>query len=143
MRRATITIPDDLEDDLESYLDSQEVRPSLASLAQQAIRRFLSDPEPQDGLLKSVLRHRAEIKGIAEHHGATTISLFGSVARGGERPSSDLDFAVEVRDGTSLFDLARLRADLIGLFGVDVDVVAVNRMDDDMRARLEAEALTL
>lgn len=142
MRRATITIPDDLEGELESYLERQEVRPSLASLAQTAIRQFVRGTDGS-GLLESVLRHRSEIRAVAEAHGATSISLFGSVARGEARSSSDLDFVVDVRQGTSLFDLARLRAALIDLLGTDVDVVPVNGLDDEIRARLDTEAIHL
>lgn len=41
MRRATVTIPDDLEEELEDYLASQEAPPSLTTLMQAALRRFL------------------------------------------------------------------------------------------------------
>lgn len=143
MRRATITIPDELEDDLEAYLDAQAVRPSLAALAQRAIRQFVTGDEPAPGLIGKVLQQRAEIRAIAGSHGATSIALFGSVARGEARASSDLDFAVEVKPGTTLFDLARLRADLIELLGVDVDVIALNGLDAETRIKLEDEALAL
>lgn len=45
MRRATITIPEDLEEDLKRYLESQPARPSLAALVQTALRRFLAEEE--------------------------------------------------------------------------------------------------
>lgn len=50
--------------------------------------------------------------------------MFGSVARGEETPSSDLDFLVEFEPGSSLFDLAHLQDDLEALLGVRVDVVS-------------------
>jgi len=40
MRRTTVTIPDDLEEELEDYLGRQEAPPSLTSLVQAALRRF-------------------------------------------------------------------------------------------------------
>ena len=43
MRRATITIPDDLETDLEAFLKTQEAPPSLTVLMQTALRRFLAE----------------------------------------------------------------------------------------------------
>ena len=43
MRRATITIPDDLEAQLDGYLAAQEAPPSLAVLVQAALRRFLKE----------------------------------------------------------------------------------------------------
>ncbi|MFP3940510.1 MAG: hypothetical protein ACLF0P_09415 [Thermoanaerobaculia bacterium] len=43
MRRATITLSDELEAELEEYLAAQEVPPSLTSLVQAALGSFLSE----------------------------------------------------------------------------------------------------
>ena len=43
MRRATVTIPDDLEKELELWLSSQTAPPSLAKVMQSALRRFLAE----------------------------------------------------------------------------------------------------
>jgi hypothetical protein len=43
MRRATITIPDDLESDLNSYFKTQDVAPSLTGLVETALRKFLEE----------------------------------------------------------------------------------------------------
>jgi hypothetical protein len=43
MKRATITIPDDLEIELESYLEGLDASPSLTSVVQAALRRFLDE----------------------------------------------------------------------------------------------------
>lgn len=43
MRRATVTIPDDLERELERYLRSQPAPPSLNTLMQAALRSFLRE----------------------------------------------------------------------------------------------------
>ena len=42
MKRATITIQDDLETVLDSYLKSQEVPPTLTALVQAALGEFLA-----------------------------------------------------------------------------------------------------
>ncbi len=42
MKRATVTIPDDLETDLDAYLRAQEAPPSLTVLVQAALRHFLA-----------------------------------------------------------------------------------------------------
>ncbi len=41
VRRATVTIPDDLEAELEAWLRSQPAPPSLARVMQSALRAFL------------------------------------------------------------------------------------------------------
>ncbi len=43
MKRATITIPDDLEGELSAYMVSRDAPPSLAALVQTALRRYLAE----------------------------------------------------------------------------------------------------
>lgn len=43
MRRATVTIPDDLETELNRYLKAQDAPPSLTGLVEAALRRFLEE----------------------------------------------------------------------------------------------------
>lgn len=45
MRRATITLPDDLEAEIERFLSEQDPQPSLTSLVQTAVRRYLDEAE--------------------------------------------------------------------------------------------------
>lgn len=40
--------------------------------------------------------HRDEIKAIVARHHGRSVAIFGSVARGDERPGSDIDFLVEL-----------------------------------------------
>jgi len=42
MRRATVTIPDDLEASLEAYDRQQDVSPSLTAVLQSALREYLA-----------------------------------------------------------------------------------------------------
>ena len=48
---------------------------------------------------------RQDILRIAARHGARNLRLFGSAARGEDRPESDLDLLVEMESGRSLLDL--------------------------------------
>lgn len=50
MRRATITIPDDLAADLDAFLADQEPKPSLTRLMQAALRRFLEEKRREQAL---------------------------------------------------------------------------------------------
>ena len=43
MRRATITLPDDLEAELDSFLSTQDLKPSLTGIMETALRRFLQE----------------------------------------------------------------------------------------------------
>lgn len=42
MRRATVTIADDLEASLDAYMDQQEVAPALTAVVQTALREYLA-----------------------------------------------------------------------------------------------------
>lgn len=66
---------------------------------------------------------REDILNIAARHGARSVRVFGSAARGDSGPSSDVDFLVELEDGRSLFDLVGLKQDLEKTLGRPVDVV--------------------
>lgn len=61
---------------------------------------------------------------VAERYGASHVRLFGSVARGEEVEGSDVDLLVDLREGVTLFALARMRTELAGLLGTEVDVVS-------------------
>ncbi len=41
MRRATITIPDDLEHELNKFMTTQDTPPSLTNIMQSALRHYL------------------------------------------------------------------------------------------------------
>ena len=43
MKRATVTIPDDLDSALGAYAEQQEVEQPLAAIVQAALREFLAD----------------------------------------------------------------------------------------------------
>jgi predicted nucleotidyltransferase len=86
------------------------------------------EPAPAAGgaalrsLRDEVLQKADLVRTIALAHGAQGIELFGSVARGEDRPESDIDLLVELRPGRSLLDLIGLENDLSDLFGRKVDV---------------------
>lgn len=87
---------------------------------------------------------REEIKALVGQHRGRSIALFGSVARGDDGPSSDIDFLVEFDEGSSLFDLMNLEEALEALLGVSVDVVSVGGLKGrDGHIRRDAVPLSL
>lgn len=90
-----------------------------------------------------LIEKREEILKISRQHGARKIRLFGSVARGEERPDSDLDFLVDMEDGRSLLDLGGLQMDLQDLLGRKVDVVTEKGIRPRLRDRIGKEAIPL
>jgi len=62
--------------------------------------------------IQALRERRDEILQIAAKHGARTVRIFGSVARGEADAASDLDLLVEMEPGRSLLDLGGLLMEL-------------------------------
>jgi predicted nucleotidyltransferase len=86
---------------------------------------------------------RAEILRLANRHGCRNVRVFGSVATGESRLSSDVDFLVDLDKGRGLLDLGALLSDLHDLLGVDVDLVESESIHPYIRDRVMAEAVSL
>ena len=69
--------------------------------------------------------------------------VFGSIARGDDRPDSDIDLLVTFDEGASLFDLAGLGQDLESLLGRPVDIVSESGEDDHFLDRIRQESIPL
>jgi uncharacterized protein len=73
---------------------------------------------------------RERVLGVLRAHaddlrrrGVRHAAVFGSVARGEDRPDSDLDIMVELAPEVGLFAFAELRLHLSDLLGREVDLV--------------------
>ena len=67
---------------------------------------------------------RSEVIAVAQRHGAARIRVIGSVARGAERPDSDIDFLVSWEPWTSLLDSAALTLELEKMLGRRIDIAS-------------------
>lgn len=89
---------------------------------------LLTDLSPRPASFASrrqrVLELRARIRELAARHGASAISVFGSVARGEDAPQSDIDFLVKFPAGATLQGVVELAESLEQLLGCKVDLVS-------------------
>lgn len=99
--------------------------------------------EPAGTIGQRVLSHRRELRQVVGRYGLTNPRLFGSVARGDERPDSDVDLLVDVPAGVGLVTLARCQADLEELLGVSVDLVPAGDLKPKVAAEVLAAAVTI
>ncbi len=86
---------------------------------------------------------RAEILAIAAKHGASNVRIFGSVARGEDTTSSDVDILVDMHGDRSLLDLVALKQDIEELLGRKADVLTEESISRYLRDRIRAEARPL
>ena len=86
---------------------------------------------------------REEIISLAAKYDAVNVRIFGSVARGDDRPDSDIDFLVYVQRQWSLFDHIGLMQDLEDLLGRKVDLLPADNIRDFCRDRILTEAIVL
>lgn len=73
--------------------------------------------------------------------GVSALSVFGSVARGDDRPDSDVDVLVEFDRPVTLFDLAALQSHLSQLLGRHVDVGTPGGLRERVRAEVLRESV--
>ena len=117
-------------------------RPSPGSSKQPApTSRSVSPPVPL--LARRAREHRDEILVLLERSGLSNPRLFGSVARGEDKPNSDVDFLVDVPVGISLLTLARCQAQLEALLGAPVDLVPAADLKTGLASDVLAEAVPL
>jgi len=93
--------------------------------------------------LESLRQRRDELLTIAARRGASDMRIFGSVARGEDADTSDVDFLVRMERGRSLLDLAVLRDDLEAAIARPVDMVSENGIYPYLRQRIFNEAVSL
>ncbi len=90
-----------------------------------------------------VTAKRQEIAEVLTRHGVSNPRIFGSVARGDERPGSDLDLMVEFAPGTSLLDIIGIQLELEDLLGVPVDLVPTSGLKERVRASAAPDLIAL
>lgn len=109
---------------------AREPRRRLVVLKNSRPVAVISGIEAQGGapgapgrLREELLRKKGMIAALARAHGARSVRLFGSAARGEERADSDVDLLVEFEPGRNLLDLIGLENDLADALGRKVDVI--------------------
>jgi uncharacterized protein len=89
-------------------------------------------------LLDTLRSHEAELR----RAGIDGLRVFGSVARGEARDSSDVDLAARLENGRAvgLYELARIERYIEGLIGREVDLITEHsRMKPRLRAEIERD----
>jgi predicted nucleotidyltransferase/DNA-binding XRE family transcriptional regulator len=109
---------------------------------------FDRDPRSRPGLPDTRLgrrlrQHRKALLECAARHGATNVRIFGSVARGEERPDSDIDMVVDISQEMGLIELTSLEQEFREIIGVPVDLSASSELRPKVKIEVERDAVEL
>ena len=93
----------------------------------------------RDQIIATLKAAEPELRKRGIRHAA----LFGSVARGEERPDSDIDILVEFEPGEegSIYDYVRLKEYVAALFEGPVDVIDRNALKAHLRAPVSRDTV--
>lgn len=95
-------------------------------------------------LIDTIRAQRQAILALGQRFGARHIRVFGSVARGEDKPDSDVDFLVDFPRGYDLFSQRMpLAEQLSDLLGRRVDLVPEHELNRHIRDRVMREAVDL
>ena len=125
--------------------------PTLAALVEAAGHELVAGVRRQPRRLsrlsgpvgRRVRRLRHELIAAAAAHGVSGLRVFGSVARGEDRPDSDVDLLADLPPGMSLFGLGRVQAELEAIVGARVDLIPAQDLKPDVRSRAARDLVTL
>lgn len=85
--------------------------------------------------------NRHAIRDVVKLHRACNVRVFGSVIRGEDTESSDIDFLIDPTKDTTLMDIGAIRHELHKLLGVKVDVLTPKALPDSFRSIVLSEAI--
>ena len=88
-------------------------------------------------------KNREEILNLASQYGVFNVRICGSVARGEDSLSSDIDLLVDIEQGRSLLSLGALLMDLQVLLGCNVDILVEKGIKGRLRQRVLKDAIPL
>jgi predicted nucleotidyltransferase len=91
----------------------------------------------RDEVIRILAGHRMQIRAV----GVKSLALFGSVARGDDRPDSDIDVLVEFHGAATFDQYMDLKFLLEELLGRRVDLVSTKGLRPQLRSYVERDVL--
>ena len=144
-----------ISDELRVALDRYAAREQLTTseiarrILSDAVSRCGDDPprvtqQRMTGPLGRRLRcRRRDVLEAAAEHGITNVRVFGSVARGTERPDSDVDLLVDLPPEIGLLGLGRAREDLEQIINAHVDLIPASGLKPEVVQAVIADLIPL
>src|SRR5260370_24742527 len=92
---------------------------------------------------RQVRRKRRDLVAAAAAHDVTNLRVFGSVARGEDRPGSDVDLLVDLPPDMGLLGLGRVQAELEAILPTKVALVPASDLKPPAPSRPERALVAL
>src|SRR5207248_599126 len=118
---------------------SFQSRRTMRDLVREAVEKQLPSITPALTLDEI----KAKAIPVLQAAGVTRAALFGSYARGDNRPDSDVDILFEPPERFSLFDHSGLKQDLEQALGKNVDVVSFRSIKPGLKESILASQIPL
>ena len=84
---------------------------------------------------------KRRLSDFEEVYGVKHLGVFGSYAKGENRPKSDIDLLVEFDHAPTMFEFVRLERELAILLGVKVDLVMKTALKPEIGKRILSEVV--
>ena len=84
-----------------------------------------------------------KLPSLKQKYGVDELSIFGSVARGDNRPRSDVDILISFSETPSIFTLEKIRSDLVISLKARVDLVVDDNLDPSFKKRIWKERIII
>lgn len=125
------------------FIDSH--RQELAAGVTATAERLSTFSAPRGRVRVGPLRarlnaNREELVGALAELGASNVRVFGSVARGDESETSDIDLLVDLTDDVGMFALGGMRSAAERILDAPVDIVPASSLKDDVAESVLREA---
>lgn len=145
MDRINLTVPAALKREMQMYDEVNWSAVATKSFEKYlrnegALRPFEESGAREDGSLADL---QEQIISILKRRGVLHAAIFGSVAKGRANTSSDIDILVELKEGSTLLDLATLKVELQDLLGREVDVLTYRSVDPLLKEQVLKERVPI
>lgn len=89
--------------------------------------------------LDKIEQKKTIISRYCQKNGISYLGVFGSVARGEENKSSDIDFVVDLNSEKSLLQFARIKLDFEKMFSKEVDLAIRKNLKSRIKQQIISE----
>jgi len=111
--------------------------------ASRLVTRFidgLTTETPPPSLGATIRELRANRDNLTDK-GLLNVAVFGSVARGDEKPGSDIDLLVKTSDDMDAFRLAGIQSDIQKILGSHVEIVTLNEFNNSFDRSVQEDVV--